>query len=1333
MKEIFQKVRIQKFVSLPTSSFLDMLLKVNQSSTALTISITLCSNIESSFSGEHLTFCEPKSIGNSKSFDDFFHNEETRLGSADETNKTIHYQDNHPSTFHVDENSKSTVLSSTTSSTSISQAGARAENSTLHSLHSVSLVANFLSLSGFAGLCDVIIHHGISGKDEAISALFVPMGPIKALLLIDVTSLSKKHSLFKKVNSMERNNAQSSVDEKENQFAKLLKEFCCALSEDELKRNIEIYKSNGSKAKFRSIHRNQMNSSVSVDSCNSSTADGRSQVLSEIAIKNTLKSQIPLRENNESKSSSMHRENSIKIISKTSIKPQSRGVRMQQKVKSGGESFSRTKMSNQLLLSKKETRFPFSELPPPELSLMEESNSVLGMQCNSHSLLTAPATEIDAYLPTACPPPSTSLSLSKPSDFTPETIPLREKLFTTEESTTTDKSGYTSCSPVELSTSSLILGLDVPLIGGELLCHSIFPPNRSNIKFPFIYLVETTISPAEESVTFRKNPKSKATSLNSESVVLRRSPRMLLKETDHLGNTVDFISNSVPVPAVPEISDSKNTTPEAASASADRYCLRGVSTSSSGARTPSFETFSFAQTPSSIAINYYTSASGFTPNVNIKSSKAESVYLEMIVSPDNAVPALQEDSCCSLIGVEIVNFSVCAHDSSSSSSPLHNVVASNSNDGISLFQSVVGGGTTKSAAQSKLRPNCNEEKRQKIEEPIPDSACLHTLPQMEVVNTAEIVADGQPGQADDRQEDAKINEKLSQAHEGFSNLEEIPQSIKNLLHRCLLCRQISPMDCAKELLHIIAQCTADDMPSSSTTTSGGKRKMKTVDNSKQKNSKISTSCYRSVCQVRLWNALVTILREVVWKKIGSDAEKIELFCGCCIILIVLEIENGDRIMLSMALNAPTADGGKGKMRGDQQNIQTLKKSMDLYINRLSTALSSNFLYENDQQRLSLGWLIIESGTEMSKDGEKGRPPFRSVSMRSITDLLHDNYSNSSMWSHVTGILEEFIEEDGPTVSPETLEKENLTTMVTDIDTQSISVTHAAAPVQDVDNFCFTNSVPVADSSPPEPLPAATAGGLSGAIGATKSSLSSKGKIVVDRKSSLIGHRISMGQKKRVTIDPSYAVNLERRNTERIQSQLKRALTFSGLSPSPSTASDPNAIDMIPSTQFSIINDSGGVTFKRSGQRQRAQIIQETPCEHQGRSQEKRSLKRHRSESDAISRRSRFEINPAWAAPPSPSPSMMFLSGELACQPYDDSASPVVTAKEGRMDFDLLASSTSSAQDRAETFLGIGDGSFLRSSTAASETMVTSAEGMRRPARRKTALDTSGVLLFQEES
>ena len=140
---------------------------------------------------------------------------------------------------------------------------------------------------------------------------------------------------------------------------------------------------------------------------------------------------------------------------------------MQQKVKSVGESLSRTKMPNQLLLlSKKETRFPFSELPPPELSLMEESDSVLGIQYNLHHSLPT-ATEAVAHLPTACTTSSSSLPLTKPSDFTPETIPLREKELTTEESSTTDKSSYTPFSHVESSTSSLNFGMNAPPKEGD--------------------------------------------------------------------------------------------------------------------------------------------------------------------------------------------------------------------------------------------------------------------------------------------------------------------------------------------------------------------------------------------------------------------------------------------------------------------------------------------------------------------------------------------------------------------------------------------------------------------------------------------------------------------------------------------------------------------------------------------------------------------------------------------------------------------------------------------------------------------------------------------------
>ena len=462
LKDLIRKVRINKFVSLPTSSFLDVFMKATKSSIAVTISITLCSNNESSFSGIYPTAWETKANGNSKSADAFFHYEESRLGPAD---------DNHPITLTVDENSKSTVLSSTTSSTSISQAGTKTETPIAYSLHSASLISNFLSISDIVGQCDVIMHKGLCDKDEAISALFVPMGPIKALLLLDVANLSKKQSLFKKVNSMESVAIQIPEDGTENQFAKLLEEFCGTLHEEDLYRKIETYKSNGSKNKQRPVHRNHTNSSISVsaDSCNSSTVGGRSQILNEIATKNTMKSPTPLTDY-DSKSSSINRESSLKMISKSSIKPHSRGARMQQKMKSVGDSLSRT--SQPLLTSRKESRFPFSALPPPDLSLMAVDESTVDYQCISQS--TAAVSETIPDLPTACTVPKCAVlvvSSAKPSDFTPKTAAPCVKQHTNEESiAVTDISGYTS-SPAESSASSLYLSFDVPTAEGIISYH----------------------------------------------------------------------------------------------------------------------------------------------------------------------------------------------------------------------------------------------------------------------------------------------------------------------------------------------------------------------------------------------------------------------------------------------------------------------------------------------------------------------------------------------------------------------------------------------------------------------------------------------------------------------------------------------------------------------------------------------------------------------------------------------------------------------------------------------------------------------------------------------
>ena len=1321
LKDLVQKVRINKFLSLPTRSFLDMLMKATKSSIAVTVSITLCSNNESSFSGDFPTTWGTKASGNSKSTDAFFNNEETRLGPADETLKAIQFQDNHP----IDENSKSTVLSSTTSTTSISQGGTRTETPIAYSLRSASLISNFLSISDIVGQCEVIMHQGVCDKDEAISALFVPMGPTKALLLLDVTNLSKKQSLFKKVNSMEIVAVQTADDGMDNPFTKLLEEFCGTLREEDLYRKIETYKSNGSKTTQRNVHLTNTSSSisVSVDSCNSSTADCRFQVLNEFATKSTMKSPIPLREY-DSKPSSINRESSLKVTSKSSIKPQSRGVRMQQKMKSFGDSLSRTKLTSQpLLISKKETRFPFSVLPPPELSLMEDDITLKQ---------SAPAvSEAIVDLPTACTISNCAelvVSCAKPSDFPPETLTPH----TTEEYTAViDRSGYTT-SPAESSASSLNLSLDIPTAEGFFSISSNFTLIFSIVTIYFLLCaVVTAIDSAVESVAPRKSPivglpirnrvdKRKddtQSDINSDVRVLRRSPRTRLIATGDESN-VDLISNSAP-PL--ESSVSKKTTPEAVViASADRYCLREVSTSSSGGRTPSFETFSFAQTPLSIPINYYTSASGFTPNDNIRSAVLDSAYLDLIVSPDDAVPVLREDSC-SLVGVDIVrNPSECTR-----SSPLENSYGTN--DGVSLFQSVVGAGSTRSStslSRPQPHPNNGESIRQaNISEM--QTLIEPTYSQMDVDNNSEIVTDVHSGQPDCHEQDTQLNEKLAQAHQGFSNLHELPQSMKSLLNRCLLCRKISPMDCAKQLFQAIEQCIPDDVPTTVTTS----RIQQTSSKSRQKSSKSAQSCFRATCQIRLWKALITALQEVVRKKIGSVAEKIEFFCGCSVLLIVLEIENSNRL-ISMSWNASTVDRDGESRRNDDQLTLSLKRSFELYANRLSAALSSNFLVEDGQQRLSLSWLINDCGTGIINGGERGRLPIGPVSMRSVMDLLYSEYNSSSVWNHITGILEEFIDEIDPNMSPE---KANTISTAMEIDTSSISIACAAAVIQE--NSHCSHSTSVLDDVLPEPDTILTASRPSGAIDPSRSSLSSKGKIVVDRKSKsgLIGHRISMGQKKRVTIDPSYAVNLERRNTERMQTQLKRALTNSGFTPSPVAVAGQDTVDIVPSTQFSTMD--GVVEPNRAGQRQRTQIIQETPCEHQGRLHEKRNLKRHRSESDAISRRSRFDINPGWAASPSPSPTLMPFSGEMPYQAYDYSASPAVMAKEEKICFDLSASAISGAQHSAETFLGIGDGSFLKTSTASSENMVvTSAGGMRRPARRKTAAgDSAGVLLFHDES
>lgn len=827
----------------------------------------------------------------------------------------------------------------------------------------------------------------------------------------------------------------------------------------------------------------------------------------------------------------------------------------------------------------------------------------------------------------------------------------------------------------------------------------------------------TTVNPVVESIALRKSPKvglsirnlvdkgqqESQSDINSDVFVLRRSPRTRLKassEDDSQATSISKYSASVS-----ESSASRKTTPEAVIASAERYCLRDVSTASSGVRTPSFENFVFTQTPSSIPMNYYTSASGFTPDV-------DSRYLELIVSPDDAIPVLREDSC-SLVGVDIVHSPPeCAR-----SSPLHNSIAIN--DGVSLFQSVVGAGSTRSSA-SQSRPQShsnNGESESQADISETHSSIELSCPQMDVGSNSEIIADTLSGQLDHQEEeddDAQLNEKLAQAHEGFTNLQELPQPVKSLLNRCLLCRKISPMDCAKQLMQAIEQCFQDDV----STTVSTSRVQQTGSKKRSKSNKSVPSCFGSTCQIRVWNALVTALREVVKKKIGVVAEKIELFCGCSVLLIVLEIENSNRL-ISASRNASTEG------RENDQLILNLKKSMELYVNRLSAALSSSFLVDNDQQRLSLTWLTDDCGTGNSNGGDKGRSSLRPVSMRSIMDLLYSEYNSSSVWNHITEIFEEFIDANDPNMSPE---KGDTIFSATDVDMSSIPVAFAAALIQENSNFSYSASV--SEDVVPEP---STTSRPSGAVDTTKStsisSLSTKGKIVVDRKSGLIGHRISMGQKKRVTIDPSYAVNLERRNAERIQTQLQRALTSSALSPIPVTASGQDAIVMVPATQFSTMDSVAEPN--RAGQRRRTQVIQETPCEHQGRLLDKRSLKRHRSESDAMNRRSRFDINPS---SPSPSPSMMMpFPGEMSYQAYDYSASPVMASKEGKICFDLSASAISCVQHSAETFLGIGDGSFLKTSTASSEYMVTSAGGMRRPAKRKTAGESAGMLLFQEES
>jgi hypothetical protein len=267
-------------------------------------------------------------------------------------------------------------------------------------------------------------------------------------------------------------------------------------------------------------------------------------------------------------------------------------------------------------------------------------------------------------------------------------------------------------------------------------------------------------------------------------------------------------------------------------------------------------------------------------------------------------------------------------------------------------------------------------------------------------------------------------------------------------------------------------------------------------------------------------------------------------------------------------------------------VERFREVVSQSMARLSFALLSPFLQEQ-----SSDWLIAKSSITATR---------RTVVMRDIAQLLRAAFATSSTsWHEVKEIFEDIDEKDSPSPVAKSMKRPNVS---------NAGIATTAATVLPPVNVC--------DEATLEP-PSVSNGklGSTGERAATNDSTvplgTMKGPILSRKKSEIvIGHRIDMGQKKQVTIDPSIALNVETKNIR----TLKRALSECRSIGSVTVAA--HSVDTILATQ-----DDPEVVMSDSKKRAILQV-QETPCQLQGHLQDRRSraLKRHSSESDAMAGR-----------------------------------------------------------------------------------------------------------------
>lgn len=403
LRNKFKKIAISKFVLLAPASLPDLLMKFSKSSTILPIELSL-----------------------SKSSEVTIETDESEFGSdavANNSVKAIIQEDTNQMLLSMDENSKSTIISSTTSVTSTShnsnsdfnEPGQGVKNT---SLRAFSFFMNFFSIQHIAACANVEIRKELSSESSIVRALLLPMGPLRALLFIDTNCFSGQASLLQNITNTSKQSSNGAIDH-------LRDKVCKPLTVEELKIKAKALQQAISKNR-NSIRRTITNSTN--DSCDSSTGSANHSSKNQCSPRSIYEAaRIPLSPVGSfasafNSSSSIGQRFNFSAASLSARKPandsnavtatskhQSRGVRMQQKMKAMSDSQSRILPSNRLLPppaaeKKRQSVFRLPKLKPPEAIVVDEPSPASSSMLAGIALESKPTTQTSSEAPREKPP-----------------------------------------------------------------------------------------------------------------------------------------------------------------------------------------------------------------------------------------------------------------------------------------------------------------------------------------------------------------------------------------------------------------------------------------------------------------------------------------------------------------------------------------------------------------------------------------------------------------------------------------------------------------------------------------------------------------------------------------------------------------------------------------------------------------------------------------------------------------------------------------------------------------------------------------------------------------